>query len=133
MIKKVLKNFVFWKYLTTLWTITYFVFIVFDFFLNNLWSGYLDVLGFVYIGTLAIYVGNKEFERWYHKHMKKHPGETFVIIWTALILILLLATIITKKPYRIPNVVISSYVAVLTILAITEKSKALFRNKGRRG
>jgi len=131
MLKKILKSFAFWKYLTNFWTIAYFVFIVIDFILNNDWDQYLDVLGFIYIGVLAIYVGNKEFERWYHKHVEKHPGETFVIVWTALIFILLMATIITKKPYKIPSVVISSYVAVLTILAITEKSKALWRNKGK--
>ena len=131
MLKKILKSFAFWKYLTNFWTIAYFVFIVIDFILNNDWDQYLDILGFIYIGVLAIYVGNKEFERWYRKHVEKHPGETFVIIWTVLIFILLLATIITKKPYRIPSVVISSYVAVLTILAITEKSKALWRNKGK--
>ncbi|MEI7451903.1 MAG: hypothetical protein WCK37_01720 [Candidatus Falkowbacteria bacterium] len=131
MFKKLLKSFAFWKYLTNFWTISYFVFIVIDFLLNNEWEQYLDILGFIYIGVLAIYVGNKEFERWYHKHLAKHPGETFVLVWTALIFILLLATIITKKPYKIPSVVISSYVAVLTILAITEKSKSLFRNKNK--
>ncbi len=129
MIKKALKNFDFWKYLTNFWTIAYFVFVVIDFFLDNAWLQYLDILGFIYIGTLAIYVGNKEFERWYRRHQEKHPGETFVIVWTALIFILLLAGIITKKSYHVPSVVISSYVAVLTILAITEKSKSLFRSR----
>ena len=123
------KRFNFWQYLANFWSIVFFVVVVYDFIFDNAVAGALEVIAFIYIGTLAIYVGNKEFERWYNRHKDQHPGEMFVIAWTLLIFILLALTLILNKNYRIPSAVISSYIAVLTILAITEKSKSLHRRR----
>ncbi len=81
----------------------------------------------IYIGILTIYVNDKKFECWYHNHNRKHPGEIFVIIWTVLIIFLALAAFITGRPYHLPAAVVSSYIAVLTLLAITRKSKQTYK------
>lgn len=119
------RKFNFWQYLANFWSGMYFIFIIWDFINDNFIIEALEIFGFIYIGVLAVYVGNKEFERWYNKHQDQHPGEIFVIGWTALILIIVGLDLILQKTYHLPSSVISSYIAVLTILAVTQKSKAL--------
>jgi len=123
------RRFNYWQYLANFWSIVFFVVIVYDFIYNNAVEGALEIIAFIYVGTLAIYVGNKEFERWYSRHSEQHPGELFVLAWTMLIFVLLALTLIFNKDYHMPSAVISSYIAVLTILAITEKSKSLHRRR----
>ena len=91
----------------------------------------MNILAAVYISVLAIYVGNKEFERWYNRHQGQHPGEMFVIIWTVVMLGLLMGDMLLGPNYEVPGAVVSSYIAVLTILAITRKSKQLYRAKSK--
>lgn len=81
----------------------------------------------IYIGALAVYASNKEFERWYDKHRSQHPGEIFVILWTILVFFLFVAGVFKQEVYQLPGAIISSYIAVLTILAVTRKSKQLYR------
>ncbi len=119
------KQFNFWQYLANFWSVMFFLLIIWDFINDNFITEALEVFGFIYIGVLAVYVGNKEFERWYDRHKAQHPGELFVIAWTALILIIVGLQLILQKNYELPSSVISSYIAVLTILAVTEKSKSL--------
>ncbi|MFA4942302.1 MAG: hypothetical protein WC564_01530 [Patescibacteria group bacterium] len=119
------RKFNFWQYLANFWSGMYFIFIIWDFINDNFIFEALEIFGFIYIGVLAVYVGNKEFERWYNCHKDQHPGEIFVIGWTALILIIVSLDLILQKSYRLPSSVISSYIAVLTILAVTQKSRSL--------
>lgn len=129
MTKWSMRKFNFWQYLANFWSGMYFILIIWDFINDNLIVEALEIVGFIYIGVLAIYVGNKEFERWYNKHQDQHPGEIFVIGWTALILIIVCLDLVLQKSYHLPSAVISSYIAVLTILAVTEKSKSLHKRK----
>lgn len=127
MYKEYIKNdFNFWRYLINFWSVLFFVFIILDFFQKNAYGELLNVLSAIYISALAIYVSNKEFERWYDKHYSRHPGEIFVIIWSILILVLFSLSFIFNEEYKMPTSVISSYIAVLTILAVTRKSKELY-------
>jgi len=123
------KDFRFWRYLINFWSILFFAFILYDFFTNNNYVDFLNILSAIYISVLAIYVSNKEFERWYNRHRGQHPGEVFVIIWSILVFALIIFDFIFQKTYELPGAVISSYIAVLTILAITKKSKELYRSK----
>jgi hypothetical protein len=129
MIKLFGHHFNFWKYLVNFWTIFFMVLIVFDFIFDNALLEILELTAFIYIGVLAIYAGNKEFERWYNRHKDKHPGEVFVIIWTSIIFLVVMLDLIWPRSYHLPSAVISAYVAVLTILAVTEKSKSLHRKR----
>jgi hypothetical protein len=130
MIKKAFNNsFQFWRQIINFWTIVFMVFIVYDFINNNHLIEIMGSLAAIYIGVLAIYVGNKEFERWYDIHRSKHPGEIYVIAWTFLIFTIIALDVILQKKYILPSGVVSSYLAVLTILVITNKSKSLYRRK----
>ncbi|MEI6529250.1 MAG: hypothetical protein WCN88_02475 [Candidatus Falkowbacteria bacterium] len=71
-------------------------------------------------------MSNKEFERWYDKHGRKHLGEIFVIAWTVLVFCLFFLDFAYRRDYQIPNSIISSYITVLTILAVTRKSKQMY-------
>lgn len=132
MLKWLKKNFHFWQYLTNFWSFVFFTAVIFDFLTNNGLHDILDTLAFIYIGILAVYSGHKEFERWHHQHESQHPGEMFVIFWTAMIIVLVLLDAILKKPYHLPSSVISAYIAVLSILAITERSKKMYHHKRRK-
>ncbi|MHB8903635.1 MAG: hypothetical protein ACYC40_00835 [Patescibacteria group bacterium] len=123
-----LKNdFKFWRKLINVWTIIFFVTIITDLVFSNAYENILNAIATVYIGILAIYVSNKEFERWYDKHEESHPGEVFVIFWSGLMISLFIIDFAFGDYYKIPNAVISSYIAVLTILVITRKSKELYK------
>lgn len=130
--KDFIKNeFNFWRYLINFWSIIFFVIIILDFYTRNAYTDLLNILATVYISALAIYVSNKEFERWYDKHNSKHPGEVFVVIWSIIVFCLFALDFVLKNRYQMPNSVISSYIAVLTILAVTRKSKEIYQ--ARRG
>jgi len=125
-----LKNeFKFWRYLINFWSFVFFLFIILDFISGNGYKELLNILSVVYISALALYSSNKEFERWYDQHESKHPGEIFVVIWSILIFFLFSLSFIFKGNYQIPTSVISSYIAVLTILAVTKKSKEIYTIK----
>ena len=126
-IKKIPKKINFWRYLINFWSIFFFMAIIIDLHQGNGLVGLLGITAAIYVGVLAIYVGDKEFERWYDKHSEKHPGEIFVIIWTLIILLLLACSLVLGDYYQIPNSVVSSYIAVLTILVVTNKSKQMYR------
>lgn len=112
--------------MTNFWVVIIYIAAVYDFINNNAARKFLGPLIAIYIAVLAIYAGDKEFERWHHFHAGRHPGEIFVIIWTFLIFGILLADFILAKSYELPSELISAYIAVLGILAITRKSKSLY-------
>lgn len=122
-----LKNdFKFWRYLINIWSFVFFLFIILDFLSGNNYKELLDVLAIVYISALALYSSNKEFERWYDQHESQHPGEIFVVIWSLLTFVLFGLSFVFKDNYQLPTSVISAYIAVLTILAVTKKSKEIY-------
>lgn len=122
-------NFIFWRRLINFWTFLFFFLIIYDFFASLAPTNILEIASTIYIGVLAVYVGDKEFERWYNRHEGKHPGEIFIIIWTLVVFCLIVCGTLFKEAYKIPNAVVSAYIAVLTILVITSKSKQLYRKK----
>lgn len=126
------QSFHFWRNLMNAWTLIFFVLIVIDFVYGNGLEEIMNTISSIYIGVLAIYVSHKEFERWYDKHEENHPGEVFVVIWTAMITGLFILDLIYGAFYKVPAAVVSSYIAVLTILVITNKSKSLYKLKKRK-
>lgn len=122
-----IKNgFKFWRHLINTWSVFFFLLVIFDFISNNAYRDSLDIVSIIYISILAIYSSNKEFERWYDKHESQHPGEIFVIIWSVLIFVLFSLSFIFDNGYKMPTSVVSAYIAVLTILAVTKKSKEMY-------
>lgn len=114
-----------WRYMTNLWCVVAYAAIIYDFIYDHALGDLLPSILVIYIALLSIFVGVKEFERWYEIRDGRHPGEIFVYGWTALIVGILIAKIVLNKPYLFPGEVLSSYIAVLSIMAITRKSKSM--------
>ncbi len=131
-IVSIVNNFNFLRKLINFWTVFYFSVIIYDFLFTLQISNLLDITSAVYIGVLAIYVGDKEFERWYNKHQSRHPGEVFVVLWTVLIFFLIFFGAVLKNNHFLPSSIVSSYIAVLTILVITRKSKQIYLERRRK-
>ncbi len=121
-------NFNFWRKLINAWSFFFFATIIIDFIYSNAYKGIINAVATIYVSILAIYVSNKEFERWYDQHEDGHPGEIFVIIWSVLVGTLFVLDMICKS-YELSGSIISTYIAVLTILVITRKSKELYKLK----
>ncbi len=123
---------IFWRYVTNLWCLVCYGVIIYDFLYEGTVTNILAPVLVVYVSLLVIFVGVKEFERWYDSHSSKHPGELFVIGWTLLIIGLFVAKVIMHKDsYVMPEEVLSTYIAVLSIMAITQKSKKMLRGAKR--
>lgn len=123
------RNLNFWFYIVNIWTLIFIGLVIADFINQNSLGELLDIAGFIYIGILAIYSGDKEFDRWNKIQMSNRKGELYAIIWTVLIISLVAWSFAMERNYKMPTSVISSYTAVLTILAITQKSKSLYSFK----
>lgn len=109
------------------WTFIVLPFVILNFAL----SGQLDFLvvptAVLYTGLLALYVGTKEFDRWYKVHRGRHPGEWFVITWTVVMIGLFGASIFLGPEHTIHSDLVAIYVAVLSLYAFTKKSKEMHK------
>lgn len=122
-----------WWYLLNLWTLVVFAAIIFNFVRNGVYDKQMDALLVIYIALLAIYAGDKEFERWHDKHNSRHPGEVFVLVWTALMIGLAICQFIFDKPSGLTSDVVAAYIAVLSVLAVTRRSRSLYAKRRRSG
>lgn len=123
-----------WRRIVNFWSIVFFAAIIYDFLHENALyeSEILLAVAGIYAAVLAIYSAEKEFRRWHHMHDGIHPGEAYALIWTVLVIGLVIAQIILHYPYHMPPEVSASYIAVVSILAITRESKNFYkRKKGR--
>ena len=118
-----------WRILANFWTIAFIIFLVADFFLKNRFEFLIAPLSVIYVGILGLYVGTKEFDRWYEMHESRHPGELFVLLWTVVISGLLTASLFLGREYKVSSEVIADYIMVLSVFAITQKSKRLYERK----
>jgi MFS-type transporter involved in bile tolerance (Atg22 family) len=118
-----------WRQLTNLWTFVAMGFFLFDFFTGDKYSGYAAAVSIIYITILGIYVGTKEFDRWQDSHHSKRRGEFFIIIWTVIILFFIITAIISDGKYRMPSEFTATYIALLSIFALTQRSKFLHNKK----
>lgn len=104
-------------------------FVVANFFFHHELEHLAVPAAVLYTGLLALYVGTKEFERWYDLHHGRHPGEWFVILWTAVMVFLFGASIYFHGKYAVHSDLVAVYVAVLTLYVFTHQSKQLHRKK----
>ena len=114
-----------------LWSLLVFAAIIFNFIKNGSYDGQMDALLVIYIALLAIYAGDKEFERWHDKHQSRHPGEIFVFAWTILMVGLVACQFIFEKKSGLTSDVVAAYIAVLSVLAVTRRSRALYAKRRR--
>lgn len=119
----------FWRRLTNLWTLVTIIYLVADFYFHNSMEYLMGPVLAIYIGILTIYAGTKEFDRWNDYHSSKHPGEWYVILWTILMIVLMLLNVFANNEYRLSSEIIATYIAVMGIFALTQKSKEFFKHK----
>lgn len=127
-------NFRFWYLVVNFWTIVFYGAIIYDFLNHNVLDHnniILAVAG-IYCAALAIYSAEKEFRRWHHMHSSMHPGEVYAIIWTVFVVALIIAQVSFGYEYHMPPEVSASYIAVISILALTRESKNLYKKKGKK-
>lgn len=118
-----------WKFFSTFWGVLYLIVVGVNFFSGNQYAYVLGSLGTVYIATLSVFVGEKEFDRWHERHPGKRRGEIFVILFTVLIAGMFIFSLIYGEPYLVPPDVSASYIAVVSVFVISHKSKELYDEK----
>jgi len=118
-----------WRWLTNIWTVAFVVFVIWDFFTKNGYDFLIAPLSVIYITILGLYVSTKEFDRWYDFHESRHPGEWFVIGWTVVIFVLLVASLWLGKEYTVSSEAIADYIMVLSVFALTQKSKQMHQRR----
>jgi len=120
--------------MTNVWTVVFFAAAIYDFFNGNILvsDNILLALSGIYAASLAIYSAEKEFRRWHQMHDSAHPGEVYAVVWTVLVICLIVGSVFSKNGYHIPVEVSASYIAVISILAITRESKNFYKRKGRK-
>jgi len=123
-----------WRHIVNFWSMVMFAAIIYDFFTSNYLSHeeILLAIAAIYCATLAVYSAEKEFRRWHDMHSSMHPGEMYFLIWTALIILVIVGSIVYNPAYHIPAEVSASYIAEITILAITRESKNYYKRKRNR-
>ena len=115
------------RYIVNIWTLVLFAGIGLNFFYDDMLERALGPICAIYIGVLVIYSAEKEFERWSDYYQGRHPGEIYVVAWTFILVLLSLAGLLFHHEYKVPSEVLATYIAVLSILAITKKSKSFYR------
>lgn len=118
-----------WRYLTNFWTFALIAFLIIDFVYQDAFGFMTPSFSIIYTGVLGLYVGTKEFDRWYELHDSRHPGEIFVAVWTAVIFALYAGTLLFGTKYHVSPEAISDYIMVLSVFALTQKSKKLHHRK----
>jgi len=121
----------FWRFFSSFWGVLYFTVAAINFFGETQYEYIIGPLGTVYIASLGIFVGSKEFDRWHDKHPGKKRGEMFVVTFSLLMLVFFIFSFITKGEYQVTPDVTAVYIAVLSVFVIGQKSKELYgtRNK----
>jgi hypothetical protein len=118
-----------WRFLTNFWTVALLLSLI----ANFITHGQYDFVGMsfsiIYVGVLGLYVGTKEFDRWYEIHDSRHPGEIFIAAWTIVIFAMLGAQFFLGKGYVVSQEAIADYIMVLSVFALTQKSKKLHHKK----
>ncbi len=118
-----------WRILSDFWTYFFITFLIINFLNRSALDFLIAPFSVIYVGILALYVGTKEFDRWYDIHESRHPGELFVLAWTAVIFGLLVLSAVLQNGYRVSSEAIAVYIMVLSVFALTQKSKRLHERK----
>ena len=120
------KELKFWRFLTHFWGLITALFFIITF-LNIIdFSNVLQTLTIVYISILSIFSSIKEFNRWQNnKFTSLHKGEIFVIFYTILMITFIIFSALNPDQYQIQGEFTATYLSILGIFAITNKSKLL--------
>jgi hypothetical protein len=118
-----------WRLITNFWTAFFISFLVVNFFTTDRYEYLIAPFSVIYVGVLGLYAGTKEFDRWYELHESRHPGELFVAAWTVVIFALIGLSFIMGGDYKVSSEVVADYIMVLSVFALTQKSKSLHQRR----
>ena len=104
-------------------------FFIVDFWEQGKYAFLAGPISAIYLSILGLFAGVKEMDRWRGQHFSRYLGEYFVVLWTMLLVVFFIIVILTNKFYYISNELITVYIAVLGIFALTQKSKKWYKNK----
>lgn len=121
-----------WRILTNFWTVIFILFLMANFFLMDEYEYLIAPFSVVYVGVLGLYASTKEFDRWYELHEGRHPGELFVAAWTVVVFALIILSFVLGKDYKVSSEAIADYIMVLSVFALTQKSKRLHQERAER-
>lgn len=113
------------KWILNIWSAVTVGLFCLDFFSGNKYDSQAGVIGVIYIAMLGIYVGEKEYIRWKTEFTSRFIGETFVGLWTAVLIVFAIAAPLSQGAFRIPAEFALVYTTVVGIFAITQHSKNL--------
>ena len=116
--------------MVNLWSLVAFIVFILHFFSRGIFETADSMISILYPAILTIYATQKEYMRWkspsYHPHFL---GEFYVVIWTAVFIAFVLISTFTRGYYKVTLEMVTTYLAVLSIYAITKKSKELRAKK----
>ena len=118
-----------WRFLTNIWTCVAIIIYILDFASNNLYDASAAAVSAIYIAVLSIYVGTKEFERWQAHYARNYYGEVYIIIWTIFMMVACFSATLSQGDFRIPPGLVVVYTVILSIFAISRRSKSLYFKK----
>ncbi len=121
-----------WKRLTNLWTLITISLFTLDFLSHHRYPSGAASVGAIYIGILGLYVGTKEFDRWQHDYASTAKGERFIVAWTAIVIAMALWAVLSGGRYTLPTEIVATYIAVLSVFALSQRSKFLNTQRRKR-
>ncbi|MFA5358935.1 MAG: hypothetical protein WC310_03920 [Patescibacteria group bacterium] len=114
-----------WRVLVNTWSMAAMVVFTYEFINAYPHPELTTNLAIIYIGVLTIYVGTKEFQRWNNIHSSVRYGEFYVLTWTILMLVFVAMAAYDKQLY-VNHDLAATYIAILTIFALTREIKSLY-------
>ena len=117
------------KIILDFWTMLTIGLFTLDFFSGNKFDSTASAIGVIYLAILGIYVTEKEYIRWKNKFMSRFLGESFIVIWTMIMVIFVVVAPLSQGQFRIPAEFAIVYTSVIGAFAISQHSKSLHGRK----
>lgn len=119
----------FWKVMVDIWAIVAMIIFTLEFLFPESFRSGVSYVNIIYPSILTIYTGSKEINRWSDKNFKSlFSGEGYILLWSALFIIFVLFSFLSQGQYHVSLEMSTTYVAVMSIFAISLQSKN-FRSK----
>lgn len=113
------------KWILNIWSVITMGLFILDFFSGNRFDSAASSVGIIYIAMLGIYVSEKEYIRWSNHFISKFIGESFVIVWTSLMIMFTILAPLSEGKYTVPQEFAIVYTSIIGVFAITRHSKTM--------
>lgn len=120
------------KILLNIWTILTILTFLLDFFSGHKFNSQAGAIGIIYLAILGIYAGDKEYTRWNENFISHFLGETFIVAWTALMIMFVMIAPLSQGLLKVPAEFALVYTGVVGVFVITQRSKSLHHKRTRK-